>query len=742
MTADFTYFMPIAKIDKERRTVSGYASTPALDLDGEVVRLDAVKKALPGYMQWRNIREMHNPSAVGVAQEAHTDDTGLWLSAKIVDDAAWEKCCEGVYKGFSIGGRKLAKTGNEITRIELVEISVVDRPANPECKFTVEKKAKNGTVAVLAKMPALSSTEKAMLHIAKAASSLAKAGPPAAHDGLSLPAKTKCEKHGALDCEKCAMKTAKKMKKLTKRDFDAKQRAAAASSGAAMSDGSFPIKNKEDLKNAIHLAGNAKDPKAARAHIKSRAKSLGATDMIPDSWLGDKKFAKRRNVRQRLVSEIVAKYSAVNESASPSSTLLAGDGRDAVGGATKSRHEFGGVTGGGLDEGELWLTKSEKRLLKSMGVAGSLSYAFDSIRGAQRSLLMEARREGGDMKDKALALKLGPVAQALASVIGQKATHEGEEALNFSDADDQGYATIFGEVLEMGQKSARTQAIGKLDPVTAALLGIFGKAAGEDETKKKAKISPMDRLNMSKKAMKKARSECDEMEKSLRAAFNMHKGILLAKAGKRKDKEDDEFDHQEAMDKINKAAGSLNMVKALLQGASSQLKKAMSNGGTGPTDGMAGVFEVPDGVRNVSLQDLVTAGPGSPSSSGSVPARYPLDGTYPTAKFVTAEHADALAKAARAEGELDALKSQVRAPVHGRTPVVFDTTKFVGDGRNGSSDLTKVLTKGVDVSKIGGANEHEHTRAVGGIIGNMIFNGVGARSLADGFQGSAGANVD
>jgi hypothetical protein len=74
---------------------------------------------------------------------------------------------------------------------------------------------------------------------------------------------------------------------LEKRDFSAKQRDAAADSGAAMPDGSFPIKNADDLDNAIHLAGNAKNPDAARAHIKGRAKKLGLSHKIPDTWKVD-----------------------------------------------------------------------------------------------------------------------------------------------------------------------------------------------------------------------------------------------------------------------------------------------------------------------------------------------------------------------------------------------------------------------------------------------------------------------
>ena len=71
---------------------------------------------------------------------------------------------------------------------------------------------------------------------------------------------------------------------LAKRDFTQSQRDAAADTGAAMPDGSFPIKNGEDLDNAIHLAGNAKDPAAARSHIKRRASALGMEDKIPDTW--------------------------------------------------------------------------------------------------------------------------------------------------------------------------------------------------------------------------------------------------------------------------------------------------------------------------------------------------------------------------------------------------------------------------------------------------------------------------
>jgi hypothetical protein len=71
---------------------------------------------------------------------------------------------------------------------------------------------------------------------------------------------------------------------LAKRDFSAKERKAAAKSGAAMPDGSFPIESEEDLKNAIKAYGRSKDKDAAKAHIKKRAKALGLSKLIPEEW--------------------------------------------------------------------------------------------------------------------------------------------------------------------------------------------------------------------------------------------------------------------------------------------------------------------------------------------------------------------------------------------------------------------------------------------------------------------------
>jgi len=132
-------WLPFEKVDKTNRMVYGFASTETLDAEGESIELGAIEDALPDYMKFANIREMHQNSAVGKAREASVmtkgDKTGLYLGAKVIDETAWQKVLEGVYQGFSVGGKKLEKRGNIVTKIHLSEISLVDRPANPDCTF-------------------------------------------------------------------------------------------------------------------------------------------------------------------------------------------------------------------------------------------------------------------------------------------------------------------------------------------------------------------------------------------------------------------------------------------------------------------------------------------------------------------------------------------------------------------------------------------------------------------------------
>ena len=71
---------------------------------------------------------------------------------------------------------------------------------------------------------------------------------------------------------------------LNEKEFSEGSRKNLAKKGVAMKDGSYPIQSKKDLKNAIKAYGRAKNKAATKRHILKRARSLGASDLIPDNW--------------------------------------------------------------------------------------------------------------------------------------------------------------------------------------------------------------------------------------------------------------------------------------------------------------------------------------------------------------------------------------------------------------------------------------------------------------------------
>jgi hypothetical protein len=123
--------------------VWGYASSEAVDSDGETITADAMKAAIPDYMKFGAVREMHQPIAAGTALELQVQDDGKTaICAHVVDPIAVKKVQTGVYKGFSIGGKVTKRDPNDakkITGLKLIENSLVDRPSNPEAVFTMFK---------------------------------------------------------------------------------------------------------------------------------------------------------------------------------------------------------------------------------------------------------------------------------------------------------------------------------------------------------------------------------------------------------------------------------------------------------------------------------------------------------------------------------------------------------------------------------------------------------------------------
>ena len=143
-------FAPLQKVadaddDDGSLTVAGYASSEAVDAQGETVTSAAMKAAIPAFMSGGTgaLREMHALIAAGVVSKISVDSKGRTeLTARVVDSNTIKKLRGGVFRGFSIGGKVLArdsKTPKMITKIRLDEISLVDRPSNAEATLELVK---------------------------------------------------------------------------------------------------------------------------------------------------------------------------------------------------------------------------------------------------------------------------------------------------------------------------------------------------------------------------------------------------------------------------------------------------------------------------------------------------------------------------------------------------------------------------------------------------------------------------
>jgi len=142
--------MPLTKVDKERRVVSGFASLDNIDKQDDIVTAEA---SMDAFAKFRgNIREMHQPLAVGKMVSFKADKyfdpdskkfyNGVFVSAYVSKGAqdTWEKVLDGTLTGFSIGGRmnkwddgfdeKSDKAIRIIKQYDLIELSLVDSPAN------------------------------------------------------------------------------------------------------------------------------------------------------------------------------------------------------------------------------------------------------------------------------------------------------------------------------------------------------------------------------------------------------------------------------------------------------------------------------------------------------------------------------------------------------------------------------------------------------------------------------------
>jgi hypothetical protein len=162
-----TVMMPISKIDAEKRIVSGFATLDNIDKQGDRVLPEASDRAFSNFRG--NIRLMHQPIPAGkmvsfksdVFFDAETQKTynGVFVDAYISKgaDSIWEMVLDGTLTGFSIGGNikdtemeyddELGKSVRVIKEYDLVELSLVDSPANQLANIFSIQKTIDGEVA-------------------------------------------------------------------------------------------------------------------------------------------------------------------------------------------------------------------------------------------------------------------------------------------------------------------------------------------------------------------------------------------------------------------------------------------------------------------------------------------------------------------------------------------------------------------------------------------------------------------
>ena len=153
--------------------IAGYASVELVDKQGDLITRSALKDAFGGFMKsekFRNVQLAHSNIQVGEVIDSYVDSNGrMWKSE--VDDAGMfvvvslrndiEKAREvaaeirkGNLQGFSIGGQAFKRVRKsdgehgdyqEISKMELHEITICEKGINPEAQFRILKEDTNMT---------------------------------------------------------------------------------------------------------------------------------------------------------------------------------------------------------------------------------------------------------------------------------------------------------------------------------------------------------------------------------------------------------------------------------------------------------------------------------------------------------------------------------------------------------------------------------------------------------------------
>jgi HK97 family phage prohead protease len=163
---------PFSILKSDDLVIGGYASIEMVDKQNDLITLDALGEAVGKYMKitkFRNVMTNHSNVQVGevISQyrdksgklwKTGVDDVGFFVVIKMREDIEKAKevgreIREGTLRSFSIGGQALEKKKkshneygdyNEISKLELHEVTICEKGINPEAKFDILKMEKEG----------------------------------------------------------------------------------------------------------------------------------------------------------------------------------------------------------------------------------------------------------------------------------------------------------------------------------------------------------------------------------------------------------------------------------------------------------------------------------------------------------------------------------------------------------------------------------------------------------------------
>ena len=158
---------PIDKVETDADgdlIVFGKASDGSVDSDQQIVAPSFMAAAAQAWKATgANLRVQHNAQRdpAGVGLEVETDAAGAtWVKGLVIEPIAKKLVAKGALRAYSVGIARPTierdptgkARGGIITAGELVEISLVDRPANKACGIALVKAADDGTPEYVGKV--------------------------------------------------------------------------------------------------------------------------------------------------------------------------------------------------------------------------------------------------------------------------------------------------------------------------------------------------------------------------------------------------------------------------------------------------------------------------------------------------------------------------------------------------------------------------------------------------------------